>query len=127
MTSSPASSDKESNPFNFSASCIMTVKDVPSLLARKKVLRSIPFYCHDDPDHTEFIMELDFGHKKENFLSAAVTVDQDIHAGRSKFTIYDDHQDQVFSMVCHAEGEFSDSRPITFDELHSLSNISKFS
>ena len=70
-------------------------------------------------------MELDFGHKKENFLSAAVTVDQDIYAGRSKLTIYDDHQTQVFSTICHAEGEFSNARPITFDELHSLENIGK--
>jgi len=96
MASLSASSSVDANRFKFKVAHFMQVQDVASLLVLKRVLKSPPLTCPDDPEATSFNVEIGFGRRKDNFLSIHFfSSNANVRFGIIKYIIYDDNGNRI--------------------------------
>jgi len=96
MATLSASSSVDANRLKFKVAQFMHVQDVASLLVLKRVLKSPPLTCPDDPQATSFNVEIGFGRRKDNFLSIHFfSSNANVRFGIIKYIIYDDNGNRI--------------------------------
>ena len=86
---SSSSSSERSRLSKYQVTHSICIEDVKSRLARKKKMKSSPFFCSDEPDAAQFNIRLTFG-KHRDFLSCYIRVtNKSVYFSKVVFEIMD--------------------------------------
>ena len=87
---SSSSSSERCQLLKYQVTHSFRVEGVKSRLARKKTMRSSPFFCLDEPNAARFYIKLKFGKRDPDYLSCYVVVtNKDVYISKVVFEIMD--------------------------------------